>query len=86
MIELGSARVSRANASAARTFGVAPKRTWHLIMSSRRFVSCRAQKVREPETASPAREIRALPRIDSMHRTCFSAHQRCVSHSKAATE
>jgi len=56
---LGSARVSRV------VFGVAPKQSFlkaALRGSARSFrIETDRRKVREPETASPARETRALP-------------------------
>jgi hypothetical protein len=54
-----------AHASRVPGFGVAPKRTFPLATSYRSalFVSKGVvEKVREPETASPTRETRALPR------------------------
>jgi hypothetical protein len=48
---LGSARVARANASPARTFGVSPKQSF-------------PAKVRDRETPAPTRETRALPDQD----------------------
>ena len=54
----GSARVSRANASLARTFGVAPKQSF---LNARILISGNHRKVRDRETRSPAPETDALP-------------------------
>ena len=59
-----SGRLWVAHASRVSGFGVAPKRTFPLPISSVRAVFvCKSavRKVREPETASPTRETRALP-------------------------
>jgi len=63
MITVGD-RFRVAHASRVSGFGVAPKRTFPFAISCvrMRFVLKHVmRKVREPETASPTRETRALP-------------------------
>jgi hypothetical protein len=55
-----SARVSRANASPARTFGVAPKQAY--LKARSLAVAALQGKFATARTRSPARQRRALPR------------------------